>query len=59
MRKICALTSPPRQADNGDDLKPSLNGTERTIMEIRNNGVGNVGSDQIDLTRTNRDVLRE
>ena len=28
-------------------------------MEIRNNGVGNGGSDQIDLTRTNRDVLRE
>lgn len=28
-------------------------------MEIRNNGVGNSGPEQIDLTRTNRDVLRE
>ncbi len=28
-------------------------------MEIRNNGVGKSGSDQIDLTRTNRDALRE
>ncbi len=28
-------------------------------MEIRNNSVGNSGSDQIDLTRTNRDALRE